>query len=54
VLRAATAHEATALLYEMDAVLREREEKQETIQEMGSAPSADHIFSHMSIYMEAG
>jgi hypothetical protein len=38
----------------MDAVLREREEKQETTQEMGSASSADQIFSHMSAYMEAG
>ena len=53
VLRVATAHDATALLYEMDAVLREREEKKETTQEMGSASSADHIFSHMSAYMEA-
>ena len=53
VLRVATAHDAAALLYEMDAVLREREEKQETTQEMGSASSADHIFSHMSAYMEA-
>jgi hypothetical protein len=53
VLRVATAHDAAALLYEMDAVLREREEKQETTREMGSASSADHIFSHMSAYMEA-
>lgn len=39
--------------YEMDAVLREREEKQETTQEVGSASSADHIFSHRFAYMEA-
>jgi hypothetical protein len=49
VLRLATANDAAALLYEMDAVLREREQ--------GSASkgdsSADHIFSHMSAYMEA-
>jgi hypothetical protein len=53
VLRVATAHDATALLYEMDAVLREREENREPISEPGSTSSADHIFSHMSAYMEA-
>jgi hypothetical protein len=49
VLRVATAHDAAALLYEMDAVLRERE--QNAASETDS--SADHIFSHMSAYMEA-
>jgi hypothetical protein len=53
VLRVATANDATALLYEMDAVLREREEKQEAIPELEPTSSADHIFSHMSAYMEA-
>jgi hypothetical protein len=53
VLRVATAHDATALLYEMDAVLREREENRDAISEVESTSSADHIFSHMSAYMEA-
>jgi hypothetical protein len=53
VLRVATAHDAAALLHEMDAVLREREEKREAISEAESTSSADHIFSHMSAYMEA-
>jgi hypothetical protein len=50
-LRVATANDAAALLYEMDAVLREREQRQDAVSEMDS--SADHIFSHMSAYMEA-
>jgi hypothetical protein len=51
VLRMATANDAAALLYEMDAVLREREERRDTTSEENS--SADFIFSHMSAYMEA-
>jgi hypothetical protein len=47
VLRVTTANDAAALLYEMDAVLRERESASEV------DSSADHIFSHMSAYMEA-
>ena len=48
ILRVATAHDATALLYEMDAVLRERE--------AGAAASdagtiANSIVSHMSAYI---
>jgi hypothetical protein len=51
VLRVATANDAAALLYEMDAVLREREQRPDSTTEGDS--SADHIFSHMSAYMEA-
>jgi hypothetical protein len=51
VLRVATANDAAALLYEMDAVLRDREQKQDSASEVDS--SADRIFSHMSAYMEA-
>jgi hypothetical protein len=51
VLRVATANDAAALLYEMDAVLREREQRPDSTSEGDS--SADHIFSHMSAYMEA-
>jgi hypothetical protein len=51
VLRVATANDAAALLYEMDAVLREREQRPDFTSEEDS--SADHIFSHMSAYMEA-
>jgi hypothetical protein len=51
VLRVATANDAAALLYEMDAVLREREQRPDSTSEEDS--SADHIFSHMSAYMEA-
>jgi hypothetical protein len=47
----ATANDAAALLYEMDAVLREREQRPDFRSEEDS--SADHIFSHMSAYMEA-
>jgi hypothetical protein len=51
VLRVSTANDAAALLYEMDAVLREREQRPDSRSEGDS--SADHIFSHMSAYMEA-
>jgi hypothetical protein len=51
VLRVATANDAVALLYEMDAVLREREDTSASDSKGDS--SADHIFSHMSAYMEA-
>jgi hypothetical protein len=51
VLRVATANDAAALLYEMDAVLRDREQGSDSASKEGS--SADHIFSHMSAYMEA-
>jgi hypothetical protein len=51
VLRLTTANDAAALLYEMDAVLREREQNPDSTSEVDS--SADHIFSHMSAYMEA-
>ena len=46
----ATANDAAALLYEMDAVLREREQGSDSASKEDS--SADHIFSHMSGYME--
>jgi hypothetical protein len=45
VLRVVTAKDAAALLYEMDAVLRQREQRQDSTSEGNS--SADHIFSHM-------
>ena len=51
VLRVATANDAAALLYEMDAVLREREQGSDAASKERS--SADHIFSHMSAYMQA-
>jgi hypothetical protein len=51
VLRVATANDAAALLYEMDAVLRDREDTSATAPKGDS--SADHIFSHMSAYIEA-
>ena len=51
VLRVAAANDAAALLYEMDAVLREPEQRPDSTTE-GDCP-ADHIFSHMSAYMEA-
>jgi hypothetical protein len=47
----AAANDAAALLYEMDAVLREREQRPDSTAEGDS--SADSIFSHMSAYMEA-
>ena len=47
----ATANDAAALLYEMDAVLRDGEQVSDSASEGDS--SADHIFSHMSAYMEA-
>jgi hypothetical protein len=49
VLRVATAHDAAALLCEMDAVLREREQNAASETDL----SADQIFSHMSVYMQA-
>ena len=54
ILRVATANDATALLNEMDAVLRAR--SQNTSAEASATalgPSAEDIFSHMSAYMEA-
>jgi hypothetical protein len=51
VLRMATANDAAALLYEMDAVLQDREQGSDSASKEDS--SADHIFSHMSAYMEA-
>jgi len=50
ILRVATAHDATALLYEMDAVLREREGAS-VASDAGAI--ADSIVSHMSAYMVA-
>ena len=50
ILRVATAHDATALLYEMDAVLREREGAAKA---SDSGTIADSIVSHMSAYMGA-
>jgi hypothetical protein len=53
ILRVATASDATALLDEMNTVMRQRE--QATAEESfapTSGPSADEIFSHMSAYME--
>jgi hypothetical protein len=50
ILRVATAHDATALLYEMDAVLREREE---AFSANDAVAIADSIVSHMSAYMVA-
>ena len=50
ILRVATAHNATTLLYEMDAVLREREGPS-VASDAGAI--ADSIVSHMSAYMAA-
>ena len=53
ILRVATASDAAALLDEMDTVMKQRE--QATTEEViapASAPSADDIISHMSVYME--
>jgi hypothetical protein len=53
ILRVATASDPTALLDEMNTVMRQRE--QATAEESfapTSGPSADEIFSHMSAYME--
>ena len=50
ILRVATANGAAALLHEMDAVLRNREN---TVEPLASLPTANDIFSHMSAYMEA-
>ena len=49
ILRVSTANDATALLYEMDAVLREREDAA-TANDFGTI--ADSMVSHMSAYME--
>jgi hypothetical protein len=53
ILRAATANNAAALLNEMDAVLRNREQNgaSDHLASM-RGPSADDIFSHMAAYME--
>jgi len=52
ILRAATANDAVQILAEMDAVLREREEKA-AIDGAANTASAEEIFAHMSAYMEA-
>jgi hypothetical protein len=53
VLSVATARDAAALLSEMDAVTREREQGvTETSPCPPNGPSADAIFNHMSSYME--
>ncbi|MGB6132809.1 MAG: hypothetical protein WBG54_13595 [Acidobacteriaceae bacterium] len=52
ILRAATANDAAQILGEMDAVLREREQRTE-IESTANAVSADEIFAHMAAYMEA-
>lgn len=52
ILRAATANDGTALLNEMDAVLRARSQNTSAAAP-APAPSAEDIFSHMSAYMEA-
>jgi hypothetical protein len=52
ILRVATASDAAALLNEMDAVLRNREENRAGDAASAQGPSADDIFSHMSAYME--
>jgi hypothetical protein len=54
ILRVATANDAAALLNEMDAVLRNREQNSASDVASVQGPSADDIFSHMSAYMEAG
>jgi hypothetical protein len=51
VLRAATASEAADIVAAMDNVLHDR--KAATMSEETEMPSADHIFAHMSAYMEA-
>jgi hypothetical protein len=53
ILRVATASDAAALLDEMDTAMKQRE--QATTEEVivpASAPSADDIVSHMSVYMK--
>ena len=52
ILRVATANDAAALLNEMDAVLRNREQNRASDVASAQGPSADDIFSHMSAYME--
>jgi hypothetical protein len=51
VLRVATANDAAALLYEMDAVIRDRGQGSDSTSKEDS--SADRIFSPMSAYMQA-
>jgi hypothetical protein len=52
ILRVATANDAAQILTEMDAVLREREQRSE-IESTANGVSADDIFAHMAAYMEA-
>jgi hypothetical protein len=51
ILRVATANDAAQILTEMDAVLREREQKSGSNVSANVASAAD-IFKHMSAYME--
>ena len=51
ILRVATANDAAQILTEMDAVLREREQKSGSNVSANAASAAD-IFKHMSAYME--
>ena len=56
ILRVATAKDATQILTEMDAVLRDRDHSSQEAGEKPAAektPSVEDIFSHMSAYMEA-
>ncbi|MFC5862091.1 hypothetical protein ACFPT7_07285 [Acidicapsa dinghuensis] len=50
-LRVATASEAAGIVAAIDTVLSERRTAE--VPAMPEAPSADHIFAHMSAYMEA-
>jgi len=50
-LRVATASEAAGIVAAMDNVLSERRAAEDS--EATEIPSADHIFAHMSAYMEA-
>ncbi|HZD50557.1 MAG TPA: hypothetical protein VE178_17570 [Silvibacterium sp.] len=54
ILRVATANDATQILTEMDAVLRDREQNTTEASENFAlaSPSAEEIFAHMSAYME--
>jgi hypothetical protein len=52
ILRVAMATDAVQILGEMDAVLREREQRSE-IESTANAVSADDIFARMAAYMEA-
>jgi len=49
ILRVATGNDATTLLYEMDAVLLERDDAADA---SDSGAIADDMVSHMSAYME--